>query len=51
VNGQTIAIDGGAWNAGGGNFSRLAEWDEARWAEVKAMIRGANEQDRAKRTV
>jgi NAD(P)-dependent dehydrogenase (short-subunit alcohol dehydrogenase family) len=51
VNGQTIAIDGGAWNAGGGGFSRLYEWDDQRWAEAKAMIRGANEQDRAKRTV
>ncbi|HEY5290279.1 MAG TPA: SDR family oxidoreductase [Caulobacteraceae bacterium] len=51
VNGQTIAIDGGAWNAGGGGFSRLYEWDDARWAEVRAMIRGANEGDRAKRTV
>jgi len=51
VNGQTIAIDGGAWNAGGGGFSALRDWDDARWAEAKAMIRGANEQDRAKRTV
>jgi NAD(P)-dependent dehydrogenase (short-subunit alcohol dehydrogenase family) len=51
VNGQTIAIDGGAWNAGGGGFSRLHEWDDARWAEVRSMIRGANEADRAKRTV
>jgi len=51
VNGQTIAIDGGAWNAGGGGFSRLHEWDDARWAEARAMIRGANEGDRAKRTV
>ena len=51
VNGQTIAIDGGGWNAGGGGFSALHEWDDARWAEVRAMIRGTNEQDRAKRTV
>jgi NAD(P)-dependent dehydrogenase (short-subunit alcohol dehydrogenase family) len=51
VNGQTVAIDGGAWNAGGGGFSRLYEWDDQRWAEVRAMIRGANEQDRARRTV
>ncbi len=51
VNGQTIAIDGGAWNAGGGSFSTLRTWDDAQWAEARAMIRGANEQDRAKRTV
>ena len=51
VNGQTVAIDGGAWNAGGGGFSRLHEWDDQRWAEVREMIRGTNEQDRANRTV
>jgi len=51
VNGQTIAIDGGAWNAGGGGFSRLTEWTDEQWTQAKAMIRGANEADRAKRTV
>jgi NAD(P)-dependent dehydrogenase (short-subunit alcohol dehydrogenase family) len=51
VNGQTIAIDGGAWNAGGGGFSGLHAWDDERWAEAKAAIRGANDADRAKRTV
>jgi NAD(P)-dependent dehydrogenase (short-subunit alcohol dehydrogenase family) len=51
VNGQTIAIDGAGWNAGGGGFSALRDWDDAQWAEARAMIRGANEQDRAKRTV
>jgi hypothetical protein len=51
VNGQTVAIDGGGWNAGGGNLAYLHEWNDARWAEAKAMIRGSNEQDRAKRTV
>jgi NAD(P)-dependent dehydrogenase (short-subunit alcohol dehydrogenase family) len=51
VNGQTIAIDGGAWNAGGGGFSRLHAWDDAQWAKARDMIRGINEADRAKRTV
>jgi NAD(P)-dependent dehydrogenase (short-subunit alcohol dehydrogenase family) len=51
VNGQTIAIDGGAWNAGGGGFSRLTEWSDDQWTNAKAAIRGANEADRAKRTV
>jgi len=51
VNGQTIAIDGGAWNAGGGGFSRLRDWTDAQWKEARAMIQGANEKDRAKRTV
>jgi len=51
VNGQTIAIDGGAWNAGGGGFSGLHEWSDEQWANARAMIQGANEKDRAKRTV
>jgi NAD(P)-dependent dehydrogenase (short-subunit alcohol dehydrogenase family) len=51
VNGQTIAIDGGAWNAGGGSFAALRDWDDAQWAKAREMIRGANEKDRAQRTV
>lgn len=51
VNGQTIAIDGGAWNAGGGNFAALRDWDDAQWARARDMIRGANDKDRAQRTV
>ncbi len=51
VNGQTIAIDGGAWNAGGGAFSALKDWDEQQWADARAAITGANEKDRARRTV
>jgi NAD(P)-dependent dehydrogenase (short-subunit alcohol dehydrogenase family) len=51
VNGQTIAIDGGNWNAGGGGFNRLHEWGDAEWENARSMIQGANAQDRAKRTV
>ncbi|MEO8925752.1 MAG: SDR family oxidoreductase [Caulobacteraceae bacterium] len=51
VNGQTIAIDGGDWNAGGGAFSALRDWTNDQWKEARAMIQGANAQDRAKRTV
>jgi NAD(P)-dependent dehydrogenase (short-subunit alcohol dehydrogenase family) len=51
VNGQTIAIDGGAWNAGGGGFQGLRAWDDQQWEDARNMIRGANEADRAKRTV
>ncbi len=51
VNGQTIAIDGGGWNAGGGGFSSLRNWSDEQWEAARASIRGANEQDRAKRTV
>ncbi|WP_216361215.1 SDR family oxidoreductase [Caulobacter mirabilis] len=51
VNGQTIAIDGASYNAGGGNFARLAEWGDDQWQAVKDMIRATNDKDRAQRTV
>jgi NAD(P)-dependent dehydrogenase (short-subunit alcohol dehydrogenase family) len=51
VNGQTIAIDGAAYQATGGNFSALRAWDDERWEQVKQMIRSTNEKDRAQRTV
>jgi len=51
VNGQTIAIDGAAHQAGGGGFSALRNWTDAQWEQAREQIRGANEKDRAKRTV
>lgn len=51
VNGQTIAIDGAAFQATGGNFSALRAWDDERWEQVRQMIRATNEKDRAQRTV
>jgi NAD(P)-dependent dehydrogenase (short-subunit alcohol dehydrogenase family) len=51
VNGQTIAIDGAAHQAGGGGFAGLRNWTDEQWEAARAAIRGANEQDRAKRTV
>jgi NAD(P)-dependent dehydrogenase (short-subunit alcohol dehydrogenase family) len=51
VNGQTIAIDGGAWLAGGGGFSTLRNWTDEQWEQARTSIRGANEKDRAQRTV
>ena len=51
VNGQTIAIDGAAYQATGGNLAGLRAWDDARWDQVRQMIRSANEKDRAQRTV
>ena len=36
VNGQTIAIDGGGWNAGGGGFSRLREWGDENGQAARA---------------
>ncbi|MGB3455996.1 MAG: SDR family oxidoreductase [Litorimonas sp.] len=50
VNGQTISIDGAAYNASGGNFSALSAWGDAQWAEAAAAIRATNAKDKAKRT-
>ena len=51
VNAQTIAIDGGQYNASGGNFSRMTEWGDDQWQAVKDMIKATNDKDRAQRTV
>ncbi len=51
VNGQTVAIDGGAWLAGGGGMGGLHAWTDAQWEAARNQIRGANEKDRAQRTV
>lgn len=51
INGQTIAIDGGQHLLSqGGFYGRLSEWGDAEWGAARDAIRGANEQDRAKRT-
>ena len=51
INGQTIAIDGGGHLKGGGGFARLSEWGDAEWEAARNAIKGANEKDRAQRTV
>ena len=51
INGQTIAIDGGGHLKGGGGFGRLSEWGDAEWEQARNAIKGANEKDRAQRTV
>ena len=51
VNGQTIAIDGAAWQATGGNFSRLRAWGDEEWRAARDAIQSTNAKDRAQRTV
>ncbi|HPF24061.1 MAG TPA: short-chain dehydrogenase, partial [Hyphomonas sp.] len=51
INGQTIAIDGGMYNASGGNFSALAAWTDDQWAAARSAIESTNAEDKAKRTV
>lgn len=49
VTGQTIAIDGAQYQATGGNFYGLQSVTKEQWAEMREMIRAANEADKAKR--
>ncbi len=51
LTGQTIAIDGGSYNATGGNFSALTAWGDEQWQAARQAIEGQNKKDRAKRTV
>ncbi len=51
VNGQTIAIDGAAYNATGGNFSGLAQWGDGEWQAAREAIEATNAKDKANRTV
>lgn len=51
VNGQTVAIDGAAYQASGGNFSMLTAWGDQEWQAAKDAIMATNDRDKAKRTV
>ena len=51
VNWQTIAIDGGMYNATGGNFAQLTSWGDEQWQMARAAIEATNAKDKAKRTV
>ena len=51
VNGQTIAIDGGAFLATGGNFSGLSVWGDEEWRRAREAIASTNAKDRTARTV
>jgi NAD(P)-dependent dehydrogenase (short-subunit alcohol dehydrogenase family) len=42
VNGQIIAIDGGEYQATGGNFSLLRAWTDQQWREARDSIRAAD---------
>ncbi len=49
VNGQTIAIDGGQFQATGGNFSGLAAWSDDDWRRARENIAGQDAKDRRHR--
>lgn len=51
VNGQTIAIDGGGFQAHGGNFyTALKDMGDEQWEAMRAMIKGTNAKDKAERS-
>jgi NAD(P)-dependent dehydrogenase (short-subunit alcohol dehydrogenase family) len=51
VNGQTIAIDGAGYQAGGGNFySALYGLGDEEWGAISSAIRSTNDKDKADRT-
>ncbi|MBM1143003.1 SDR family oxidoreductase [Alcanivorax sp. ZXX171] len=50
VNGQVIAIDGGQYQADGGNFTALSAWGDEEWRQAREAISTVNSQDRAKRS-
>ena len=49
INGQTIAIDGGQYQATGGNFSRMADWSDADWRRARENIAQQDTKDRRQR--
>lgn len=50
VNGEVMAIDGGQWLGGGGNFSSMTALSSEDWDMIGAAIKETNAKDRAKRT-
>jgi NAD(P)-dependent dehydrogenase (short-subunit alcohol dehydrogenase family) len=49
INGQTIAIDGGQYQATGGNFSRMRSWTGEDWQRARENIAGQDAKDRRQR--
>ena len=49
VNGQTIAIDGAQFQATGGNFSRMSQWQDEDWKRAREHIAGRDAQDKRQR--
>ncbi|WP_238532592.1 SDR family oxidoreductase [Novosphingobium pentaromativorans] len=51
MNGQAIAVDGGAWLANGGNFMALSDVDDEGWKGIKDYARGATDAQKSERSV
>jgi NAD(P)-dependent dehydrogenase (short-subunit alcohol dehydrogenase family) len=50
LTGQTIALDGAAYLAGGGSFYDLRAWTGEDWRRARELIKAQNEKDRAPRS-
>jgi NAD(P)-dependent dehydrogenase (short-subunit alcohol dehydrogenase family) len=50
LTGQTIALDGAAYLAGGGSFYDLRAWTGEDWRRARELIEAQNEKDRAPRS-
>jgi NAD(P)-dependent dehydrogenase (short-subunit alcohol dehydrogenase family) len=51
INGETIVIDGANYPATGGNFSKLASWNDDDWRRARGLVDQENAADRAKRSI
>ena len=51
LTGQTIAIDGGRWLAGGAYYTQNLDWTDQQWQEARARIKARNDEDKAQRSV
>lgn len=49
MTGQTMAIDGGGWQATGQNFAEFINWTDAQWDEARAAARSIDAGEKAKR--
>ncbi|WP_081659829.1 SDR family oxidoreductase [Sphingobium baderi] len=49
MTGQTMAIDGGGWQATGQNFAEFIHWTDRQWEEARAAARSIDAGERAKR--
>jgi NAD(P)-dependent dehydrogenase (short-subunit alcohol dehydrogenase family) len=50
ITGQTLAIDGAAFQAGSATFAHLAGWTDEQWREARAATRAATSGDKAARS-
>jgi hypothetical protein len=49
INGEVIAIDGGAGIMGAGTFSNMLGYGEQDWQKIREAIQSTNAADKAKR--